>query len=59
MNSTVRFGRRIPVPSTVQILHELMAFSPQQDVRERCVAEGGAPGTTFRAEIVSHKPGQA
>ena len=59
MNSTVRFGRRIPVPSTVQILHELMAFSGREDVRERWATEDGAPRTTPRAEIVSHKTGLA
>jgi len=59
MNSTVRFGRRIPVPSTVQILHDLMAFTAPEDVREGRAAQERVPRTTSRAEIIAHGVGPA
>ena len=57
MNSTVRFGRRIPIPSTVQIIHDLMDFSSDEDVRERCAEEEGLPGGTSWDAIISHRAG--
>lgn len=43
MQHYVRCGRRLPVPSTVQILHELKHFSAEEDVREECAIEVGLP----------------
>ena len=37
----VRFGRRVSIPSTVQIRHELRAFCAEEDVREECAATAG------------------
>jgi len=31
MTQTYRFGKRIPLPSTVQILHEILAMSAREE----------------------------
>jgi hypothetical protein len=54
-----RFGRRMPVPSTLQISHELRAFSAQDDVRIRCAAEEGLPITASWEEIIVHRRAEA
>ena len=41
-----RFGRRIPVPSTLQISHELRALSAKENSRTRCSEVDGLPGTS-------------
>ena len=53
-----RFGRRMSVPSTLQISHELRAFSLQDDARARCAAEEGLPVAAPRDEIAVHSAGQ-
>ena len=40
-NTIMRFGRRIAIPSTVQILHDYKVFAEEREVRERCAAEEG------------------
>jgi hypothetical protein len=47
MTQTHRFGRRIPLPSTVQIVHELLVFSAQEDTHRRQLE--GAPSATTAA----------
>jgi hypothetical protein len=55
MQKFVRFGRRLPIPSTLEIRHDLRAFSAEEDVREECaVAEGLASGATWD-DIYAHR----
>jgi hypothetical protein len=48
-----RFGRRWPVPSTLQISHELRSFSTRDDARVRYAAEEGLPLTASWEEIAT------
>lgn len=41
MKTFTRFGKRLPIPSTVQIRHELRAFIAEEDIREECAAQAG------------------
>ena len=47
MSHFQRFGRRFPVPSTLQILHELKVLSASEDAK--------TPATTSRDDIVAHR----
>ena len=55
MANNFRFGRRIPLPSTVQILHELKVLSAQEEGRKRYALADGLPETASWEEIGSHR----
>ena len=42
MSQTRRFGKRIPLPSTVQVVHELLAFSAAAEARKQSVETAAA-----------------
>lgn len=51
-NTIVRFGRRIALPSTVEILHDYRVFAEEREVRERCAAEIGLSLDASWSDIV-------
>jgi hypothetical protein len=55
VKSFMRFGRRRPVPSSVQIKHELRNFCAQEDVREECAVRQGMPSASTWDEIYAHR----
>ena len=57
MTTKFRFGRRIPLPSTVQILHELKVkvLSEQEEGRKRYALADGLPETASWDEIGAHR----
>jgi hypothetical protein len=56
MNKTfIRYGRRWPIPSIVQISHELRAFSAEEDVRKECAVKEGLPTSADWDEIYAHR----
>lgn len=55
MQKFTRFGRRLAIPSTHEIRHELRAFCAAEDVREECAAgEGLKSGATW-SDIYAHR----
>ncbi len=66
MAQLYRFGRRIRLPSTIQILHELRAFSAQEDARQLHLADAAVPETVSAVSMEAagatkavSSPGQA
>ncbi len=55
MTANFRFGRRIPLPSTAQILHELKVLSAQEEGRKRYALADGLPETASWEEIGAHR----
>jgi hypothetical protein len=51
----LRFGRRMPLPSTVQILHDLRAMSAQEEGRKRYALADGLPEMASWEEIGAHR----
>jgi hypothetical protein len=59
MKPLVRFGRKIPIPSSLQIRRELREFIAEDNVRELCAeGEGLAMSATWE-EICAHRAGVA
>jgi hypothetical protein len=50
-----RFGRRLAVPSSLQILHELRALLADEHARERCAELDGLPRTASWEDIVDRR----
>ena len=46
MTQTHRFGRRIPLPATIQILHELLVLSAHEDASKQRATDGGVSEAT-------------
>ena len=55
MTANFRFGRRIPLPSTVQLLHDLKVLSAQEEGRKRYALADGLPETASWDEIGAHR----
>lgn len=53
--SFIRFGRRLPIPSSVQVRHELRAFCAQEDIREECAKKEGLTSVATWDEIYAHR----
>jgi hypothetical protein len=53
MKPLVRFGRRIPIPSTLQIRHELRTFSVEKFMQEMSREKGLKGLTTVGNEVAS------
>jgi hypothetical protein len=43
MPSYIRYGRRIQIPSTVQVKHELRVFIAEESLRELCAEAEANP----------------
>jgi len=50
-----RFGRRFPVPSSLQIAQELRILSADENARERCALEDGMQETASWEAIIGHR----
>jgi len=55
MNYFHRFGRRIPVPSSLQVSRELRQLSRDEDSRTRCAEADGLPSSAGWDEIVARR----
>jgi len=55
MTNFIRFGRRINIPSSLQIRTELRALVADENARERCAESEGLPDRVSWQEIVEHR----
>ena len=59
MKTFTRFGRRLAIPSTVQIRHELRALSAEEDIRLECAKAVGLSPLTSWDEIYAERAARA
>ena len=55
MSQFRRFGRSFPMPSTLQVSHELRALCADESARERCAEEDGLPAESSWETIVERR----
>ena len=55
MKPLIRFGRRIPIPSSLQIRHELRSFIAGENARELCAEAEGLSVSATWDEICAHR----
>src|ERR1051325_1016176 len=55
LQSYIRYGRRIQLPSTVSLKHELRALIAEENVRELCAEAEGLPLSASWNEIESRR----
>lgn len=51
----ILYGRRIQIPSSVQVRHELRAFIAEENVRELCAEADGLPVRATWTEIEARR----
>lgn len=60
MKPPIRFGKRVPIPSTLQIRHELRMFIAEENARELCAeAEGLSIFATWNEIMVRREQAAA
>jgi hypothetical protein len=53
IKDTYRFGRRIPLPPTLQILHELLVMSAGKEAKQRAVGVNNSEPTARRGTVIN------
>ena len=59
MKTFTRFGRRLSIPSTVQIRHELRAMSASEEIRLECAEAVGLSPQASWDEIYAERAARA
>lgn len=57
MTHFLRFGRRLPVPSSLSIAHDLRALSTDENARQHCAEAEGLPTNASWDAIMDHRHG--
>lgn len=55
LKQTVRFGRRLALPSTVEIFHEMRVLLEDENLRQLCAEADGLPLKSSWDEICSRR----